>query len=112
MAEDVWVPLPEGARYERDEDRWLVDDVPVIVNEAATMYVREPDEDEGLSEALESASEALGALTCPWYRRVGICQSGCHDEPVCQTNEPSEGWAEQLARAASELSDPSGTVSA
>lgn len=48
---------------------------------------------------IESASEALSALTCPYYNGVGKCYQGCRDEPICQTNEPTEGWAWQLREA-------------
>ena len=29
---------------------------------------------------------------CPYYQGKGICSSGCHSEPSCQTSEPLEGW--------------------
>lgn len=43
--EDDWQPLPDEARYDRREDQWCVQDEPVVVNLAATMYIREPDGD-------------------------------------------------------------------
>ncbi len=35
---------------------------------------------------------------CPYYRywqgeiEQGFCQSGCHSEPSCITDEPEAGW--------------------
>lgn len=33
-------------------------------------------------------------LTCPYYREIegGVCVSGCWEEPVCRTDEPTDGW--------------------
>lgn len=52
-------------------------------------------------EALREAVEAVTMLTCPIYReRPGKCQRhACFDDPECVTNEPREGWVDQLGRA-------------
>lgn len=43
-------------------------------------------------ETLERIGEALTMLSCPYYKGEGICESGCHQEPACQVNEPTDGW--------------------
>lgn len=58
-----------------------------------------------LPEELEEAQEALSALSCPYYRGIGVCVSGCYTEPGCQTDEPTEGWVAQLHRAVDEYVD-------
>lgn len=30
--------------------------------------------------------------SCPYFRGVGKCDSGCYTEPSCQTDEPEFGW--------------------
>lgn len=49
---------------------------------------------------LTAASDALSALTCPYYRGEGSCESGCHQEPSCQVDAPMDGWEAQLFKAA------------
>jgi hypothetical protein len=39
--------------------------------------------------------------SCPYYRGVGTCESGCTTEPSCMTDEPSEGWPSRRAALAS-----------
>lgn len=34
----------------------------------------------------------MSMIDCPFYRGVGICNSGCREEPACVTQEPIEGW--------------------
>jgi hypothetical protein len=51
-------------------------------------------------DAIARASDALGALTCPYYVSEGTCESGCHDEPRCVTDTPTGGWEMHLYKAA------------
>ncbi|QWT30023.1 hypothetical protein SEA_TUNATARTARE_151 [Streptomyces phage TunaTartare] len=30
--------------------------------------------------------------SCPYFRGVGKCDSGCYTEPSCQTDRPEFGW--------------------
>lgn len=61
------------------------------------------EEQEEYRELLDSASEALNALSCPYYNGRGICASGCYTEPSCQTDAPTEGWVAQLFESAEKL---------
>lgn len=56
----------------------------------------DPDEVDGLP--LVDLYSALAMLECPWRRRVGICSSGCREEPACETNEPEDGWVAEIRR--------------
>lgn len=78
-----------------------LEDVPII----------DPEDDE-LDPDLEAAMEAVFMLACPYFRRGGKCQSGCHSEPACKTDEPIEGWTHQLLVSAQALSDPPTSVQA
>ena len=49
----------------------------------------------------------ISLIDCPWYRRCnklpgfdpeGICDSGCREEPSCQTDEPYGGWPDKTTR--------------
>lgn len=46
-----------------------------------------------------SAYHALNMLTCPWRLRIGICETGCHSEPACETGATEAGWANELREA-------------
>lgn len=72
---------------------------------------------------LDSAAEALSALTCPYYLaqwpdeppregRYGLstCGGGCHQEPSCITDSPTGGWEKQLLDAARLLSEDTAHV--
>lgn len=55
--------------------------------EARAITMAPPD-----SHDVALALEALVYTQCPAYDGKGVCQSGCHSEPYCQTGEPTEGW--------------------
>jgi hypothetical protein len=40
---------------------------------------------------------------CPYYQGVGICGSGCWEEPTCVTEEPTRGWPAYEAASAREM---------
>lgn len=54
--------------------------------------------------ALDVVAEALwdrqnDLSFCEYYTGDGTCSFGCHDEPRCQTCEPSGGWESVRLRA-------------
>ncbi|QIG58241.1 hypothetical protein SEA_SKOG_89 [Gordonia phage Skog] len=36
--------------------------------------------------------KALMALRCPFYNSFSGCGGGCYEEPMCQAEEPEDGW--------------------
>jgi hypothetical protein len=86
-----------GFLSEKDID-WLIE---------ASVLLRSAAENDSIHDPAE----------CPWYQRVhnlpghdpeGICDSGCHQEPICQTNEPREGWPSRTIRAFLERAEEPG----
>jgi hypothetical protein len=54
----------------------------------------EPDERiERMQAAIRQALGALSMTQCPYFEHQGVCDRGCHQEPVCVTDQPSGGWA-------------------
>lgn len=53
----------------------------------------------GVRKVIDAFDEKPGLSGCPYYQGTGTCfLSGlCHaaGEPLCITNEPSNGWAEE-----------------
>lgn len=45
------------------------------------------------SETIEHAQQLVTMLNCPWYRKTGTCESGCRDEPACETGGP---WLDEI----------------
>jgi hypothetical protein len=44
------------------------------------------------SEDVQLAVEALAMTQCPAYHANGVCQTRCWEEPMCEVDEPTEGW--------------------
>jgi hypothetical protein len=42
-------------------------------------------------------NEAIWNASCRFYRGKGTCDSGCWNEPVCQTNEPITPWPDVIS---------------
>lgn len=60
-------------------------------------------ESEDRDALMDDLQEAVSRVSCGYYRGRGICEQGCHSEPACQTDEPTEGWFAHIAAVASEL---------
>lgn len=74
---------------ERDYERHRVDHL----NEQLVQTRRLIDQvDLAYQTEIEQALEALCNTQCPAFRSEGTCQSGCHQEPSCQVDQPTEGW--------------------
>lgn len=57
-----------------------------------------------LFDLIEDRQGAVDLSGCDYYRGVGICSSGCREEPACQTGEPHGGWPSTRAvRPATEV---------
>lgn len=48
--------------------------------------------------------EALSMVSCPYYKDQvnGVCDRGCHQEPVCLVNAPMGGWGSIIDKTALE----------
>lgn len=55
------------------------------------------------SAALDQLGEAASALSCPYFRRLGVCARGCYEEPLCEVNTPEVGWVESAREALDKL---------
>lgn len=58
--------------------------------------------------ATHEAWEFYDLSGCPFYRGTGTCNSGCRDEPNCQTGEPMQGWPEVSGPFECDCGDPDG----
>jgi hypothetical protein len=48
-------------------------------------------ENKNLKSRIAEALNMLGMTQCPYYDHQGKCETGCHQEPECQTDQPTEG---------------------
>ncbi len=51
-------------------------------------------------------SGGVDLASCPYYRGVGKCESGCREEPSCITDEPLKGWPSLREKGASPSARP------
>lgn len=67
---------------------------------AAGLRHLEPEERlERYEAVVQIAAEYLSMTRCPYFDHQGACDSGCHSEPACVADQPTEGWAGAALKA-------------
>lgn len=82
------------ASFARAQDDYERAEPPYLQYDVAEYPDDDEDRDDEEEDELEDEKDLAG---CPFYRGTGICTSGCHSEPACQTDRPIAGWPSERA---------------